>query len=146
MEIFTIGFTKKGAERFFGLLENAEVERLLDVRLRNRSQLSGFAKRDDLRFFLDELLEIEYEHSEILAPTEELLNAWRDDEIVWQTYEDQFLELLSERNVRTELDSDSFEKSTVLLCSEHEPDYCHRRIVAEYLDEHWGDVEIIHLT
>jgi uncharacterized protein (DUF488 family) len=146
MEIFTIGFTKKGAERFFGLLENAEVERLLDVRLRNRSQLSGFAKRDDLRFFLDELLEIEYEHSEILAPTEELLNAWRDDEIVWQTYEDQFLELLSERNVRTELDPDSFEKSTVLLCSEHEPDYCHRRIVAEYLDEHWGDVEIIHLT
>ena len=80
MNIFTIGFTKKGAERFFGLLEGAGVERLLVVRLRNRSQLAGFAKRDDLRFFLDQLLGVEYEHAEILAPTEELLDAWRDDE------------------------------------------------------------------
>lgn len=146
MQIFTIGFTKKGAERFFGLLEDAEVERLLDVRLRNRSQLAGFAKRDDLRFFLDQLLDIDYEHSEVLAPTEELLNAWRDDEIVWQTYEDRFWELLNQRAVETELDSGSFEKPTVLLCSEHEPDHCHRRIVAEYLDEEWGGVDITHLT
>ena len=146
MQIFTIGFTKKGAERFFGLLEDAEVERLLDVRLRNRSQLAGFAKRDDLRFFLDQLLDIDYEHSEVLAPTEELLNAWRDDEIVWQTYEDRFWELLNERAVETELDSGSFEKLTVLLCSEHEPDHCHRRIVAEYLDEEWRGVDITHLT
>lgn len=146
MNIFTIGFTKKGAERFFGLLQDAGVERLLDVRLRNRSQLSGFAKRDDLRFFLDQLLGIEYEHTEILAPTEELLDAWRDDEIEWQTYEDRFWELLNERDVEIELNQNSFETPTVLLCSEHNPDYCHRRIVVEYLDEHWGNVEATHLT
>lgn len=138
MNIFTIGFTKKGAEQFFSLLKDAEIKRLLDVRVRNRSQLSGFAKRDDLRFFLDQLLGIKYQHSKILAPTKELLDAWRDDEIEWQTYEDRFWDLLNERNVENELDPHSFEVPTVLLCSEHEPEYCHRRIVVEYLDENWG--------
>lgn len=145
MNIFTIGFTKKGAEQFFSLLKDAEIKRLLDVRVRNRSQLSGFAKRDDLRFFLDQLLGIKYQHSKILAPTKELLDAWRDDEIEWQTYEDRFWDLLNERNVENELDPHSFEVPTVLLCSEHEPEYCHRRIVVEYLDENWGDIEPVHL-
>ena len=33
----------------------------------------------------------------------------------------------------------------VLLCSEDTPDRCHRRLVAEYLDRHWGEVDITHL-
>ena len=146
IEIYTIGFTKKGAEKFFGLLGDANIDRLLDVRIRNRSQLSGFAKRDDLQFFLNQLHGIEYQHSTILAPTQELLDEWRDDEITWETYEDRFRELLNEREVEDQLDQDSFEKSTVLLCSEHEPDHCHRRIVVEYLNEHWGDIKSTHLT
>ena len=146
MKVYTIGFTKKGASEFFDLLQDAEIERLLDVRLRNRSQLAGFAKRDDLRYFLDQLLNAEYDHEIELAPTEELLDDWRDDRIDWQTYEDRFWELLDERQVESNLKYESFEKPTVLLCSEHEPDQCHRRIVLEYLNENWGDIEAIHLT
>ncbi|MFB6194036.1 MAG: DUF488 family protein [Halobaculum sp.] len=145
MEIYTIGFTKKGAEEFFGLLEEAGIERLVDTRLRNRSQLAGFAKRDDLIYFLDNLLGVAYEHRETLAPTEELLDAWRNDEIGWDAYEDRFFDLMDERSIERELEPETFERPTVLLCSEHEPDHCHRRLVVEYLDRTWGDVEAVHL-
>lgn len=145
MNVYTIGFTKKGAEEFFGLLEEAGIERLVDVRLRNRSQLAGFAKRDDLRFFLDNLLGVAYEHRKELAPTEELLDNWRDDEISWERYESRFQELMEQRNVERRLDPEGFESPTALLCSEHEPDLCHRRLVVEYLDEQWGDVQGVHL-
>lgn len=145
VEIYTIGFTKKGAEKFFSLLEEAEIERLIDVRIRNRSQLAGFAKRDDLIFFLDKILGAEYEHREELAPTESLLDDWRDDVISWEEYEKHFFQLLEERRVEDELREDNFKEKSVLLCSEHDPEHCHRRLVVEYLDERWGDVDITHL-
>lgn len=144
--IYTIGFTKKGAQSFFALLRDVGIRRLVDVRINNRSQLAGFAKRDDLEYFLDELLDAEYEHRESLAPTKELLDAWRNDEITWAEYEKQFRQLLKEREVEKSLDPDLFEKPTVLLCSEHRPDHCHRRLIVEYLNENWGNVEGIHLT
>lgn len=144
--IYTIGFTKKDARTFFGLLEDANIQQLLDVRINNRSQLAGFAKRDDLEFFLDELLDAEYEHREPLAPTKELLNSWRDDDISWGEYERQFRQLLTDREIEKNLDPALFKKPTVMLCSEHKPEYCHRRLLIEYLDEHWGNVEGIHLT
>lgn len=144
--IYTIGFTKKGAQTFFALLENSNIQRLLDVRINNRSQLAGFAKRDDLKFFLEALLDVDYEHRETLAPTKELLDAWRDDAITWSEYEQRFNQLLSDREIEESLDPAVFEEPTVLLCSEHKPEQCHRRLVVEYLDEHWGDVESVHLT
>jgi uncharacterized protein (DUF488 family) len=146
MEIFTIGFTKTTAEDFFGRLKSNRIERLLDVRLNNRSQLAGFAKRDDLAFFLRELIEASYEHAPLLAPTEEILNAYkRKGAMPWSEYEDRFLALMQERRIESELDKASFERRTVLLCSEDTPDRCHRRLVAEYLADHWGGIEIIHL-
>lgn len=145
VNIYTIGFTKKGAEKFFSLLRSADIERLIDVRIRNRSQLSGFAKRDDLAFFLRELLGVQYDHIEELAPTKELLDEWRDDTIEWSEYEDRFYNLLGEREVEKTLSKAEFEKNTVLLCSEHKPRHCHRRLVIEYLDENWGGVEATHL-
>lgn len=144
--IYTIGFTKKDARTFFGLLEDADIQRLLDVRINNRSQLAGFAKRDDLKFFLDTLLDVDYEHRESLAPTKELLDEWRDDAISWAEYERRFEQLLRDREIEKTLDPTLFEEPTVLLCSEHKPEYCHRRLIVEYLDEHWGNVESIHLT
>lgn len=146
MDIHTIGFTKKGAEEFFTLLRDAEIERLIDVRIRNRSQLSGFAKRDDLIFFLNELLDADYQHRTMLAPTEELLDEWRDDAIEWGTYEDRFWRLMEDREIEKKLNRDLFKSPTVLLCSEHKPDHCHRRIIVEYLDDKWGDIEANHLT
>lgn len=143
--IYTIGFTKKGAEEFFRLLRDANITKLIDTRINNRSQLSGFAKRDDLVFFLDELLDAEYVYDTDLAPTNELLDEWRDDEITWSTYEDRFEQLMIRREIEDKLDKSTFSEPTVLLCSEHKPDYCHRRLVVEYLDEKWGDVNAVHL-
>lgn len=146
MEIFTIGFTKTTAENFFSRLRSNRIQRLLDVRLNNRSQLAGFAKRDDLAFFLRELAGAEYEHAPLLAPTEEILNAYkRKGAMPWSEYEDRFLALMRERRIESVLEKESFERRTVLLCSEDTPDRCHRRLIAEYLAEQWGDVEIVHL-
>ncbi len=146
MEIFTIGFTRTTAEDFFGRLRSRRIERLLDVRLNNRSQLAGFAKRDDLAYFLRELLGAAYEHSPLLAPTQDILDDFKKrKEMPWDEYEERFLTLLREREVENVLSREDFAKRTVLLCSESTPEHCHRRLVAEYLKRHWGEVEITHL-
>ena len=145
MEIYSIGFTKHSASNFFGLLKTHEISNLLDVRLNNSSQLSAFAKRDDLRFFLGELCDIEYSHTPLLAPVKDLLTSYRKEVITWSEYEKRFIDLLQDRQIENEFDRNVFSKKTVLLCSEHLPEFCHRRLVIEYLDQHWGSVSGIHL-
>ena len=125
-------------------MNGSEVERLLDVRLNNASQLAGFARRVDLPFFLRELCGAEYIHEPALAPTREILDAYRSGG-GWPAYEKAFLNLLRERRVEETLDRDLFDVPTVLLCSEARPDHCHRRLVLEYLDREWGGIEAVHL-
>lgn len=144
VRIYTIGFTKKSAERFFTTLRDAGVVRVLDTRLNNNSQLAGFSKRDDLRYFLQRLAGIGYEHVADLAPTAELLAAYRKAKEGWAVYEEAFLALMQERKIET-LPREII-AGGCLLCSEATPDHCHRRLVAEYLQRHWGEVEIVHLT
>ena len=146
MKIYTIGFTKKSARRFFGALKNSDAKRLVDVRLNTKSQLAGFAKRDDLAFFLEELrhVNLEYVHIPELAPTQEILRDYRKRTIGWKTYERKFLELMQERRIERTVPKDILDDGC-LLCSEHEPTHCHRRLVVEYLQERWGDVEVHHL-
>ena len=144
MVIFTIGFTQKTAEQFFNTLKDAGVQRVVDVRLNNTSQLSGFAKRDDLRYFLNEIAGIDYIHVPLLAPTHDILSAYRKKGIEWEEYERQFLAVLEERGVEHEIEPSTLDKSC-LLCSEVEPDQCHRRLVIEYLDNRWGNIEVRHL-
>ena len=145
MEIYTIGFTKKSAEEFFGLLRDADICRLVDVRLNNVSQLAAFTKRDDLRFFLRELCGADYVHEPRLAPTADILKAYQGKEIDWVQYEVGFRALLSARKAETILSQASFATPTVLLCSEPTAEKCHRRLVAEYLAMAWGDVTVVHL-
>lgn len=146
MEIFTIGFTQTTAEDFFGRLKAHRIERLLDIRLNNRSQLAGFAKRDDLAYFLRELVGVDYEHVPLLAPSQEILDAYKKRKsISWPEYEERFLALMRERRVENELDPAEFEMRTVLLCSEATPEHCHRRLVVEYLFNHWPAVTAVHL-
>jgi len=142
--LFTIGFTKKSAERFFTLLKEAHVQRVIDVRLNNRSQLAGFSKATDLEYFLRAIGEMEYRHLADLAPTQELLDNYKKRKGSWSEYESRFLELLRKRGVDHSLDRSVFDMAC-LLCSEHEPLHCHRRLVAEYLTDKWGDVEVRHL-
>lgn len=145
MEIYTIGFTKKPAENFFESLRQRRIERLVDVRVNNTSQLSGFAKQRDLTYFLRQMVGADYFHQPLLAPTRELLKAYRTDQLTWEQYEVAFLTLLSERKVECEISRDLFSPRTVLLCSEPTADFCHRRLVIEYLDRRWGDVQAVHL-
>ncbi len=144
MKLFSIGFTKKNAEQFFGRLRQPGLIRLIDVRLNNVSQLAGFTKRDDLRFFLREICSIEYIHLIELAPTANILNAYKKDGGNWAVYEQQFMSLLAARQVESKIDKGILDGGC-LLCSEPTPDRCHRRLVAEYLRSKWDDVEIQHL-
>ncbi|HEY3244989.1 MAG TPA: DUF488 domain-containing protein [Phycisphaerae bacterium] len=145
MEIYTTGFTRKSAPEFFGALRRAGIKRLLDVRLNNSSQLAGFTKRDDLPFFLRELCDASYLHEPLLAPTQELLDDYKKDGTSWTDYESRFLQLMAERRIEIRIDPEVFAGPTVLLCSEPTAEHCHRRLVAEYLQRQWGNLEIVHL-
>ena len=145
MEVYTVGFTKKNAEQFFGLLKTNGVRRLLDVRLNNVSQLAGFSKRDDLRYFLRELGGIEYSHEPLLAPTQPMLDRYKKQRGTWADYEREFLDLMAERRIEERLDQSSFAVPTVLLCSEPTAEHCHRRLVIEYLHRHWPELRAHHL-
>jgi uncharacterized protein (DUF488 family) len=145
MKIFTIGFTKKSARSFFTSLINSEVKRLLDIRLNNVSQLAGFTKKDDLCYFTETICKIEYQHHPDLAPTKHLLDSYKKAKGDWESYEHEFLELMRSRQVEERF-SPSVLDSACLLCSEEKPHHCHRRLVAEYFKEKWGNVEIIHIA
>jgi uncharacterized protein (DUF488 family) len=145
MEVYSIGFTQKTAEQFFRLLKDAGIRRLVDVRLNNVSQLAGFAKREDLRYFLGEICGAEYIHEPLLAPTQELLDGYRKNKGSWEEYERRFLELMKEREIESKLDRAIFSVPTALLCSEATAERCHRRLVLDYLTAKWGDLTVRHL-
>ncbi len=145
MEVYTTGFTKKTAAQFFGSLRQAGIKRLVDIRLNNSSQLAGFAKKDDLPFFLNEICHIEYAYEPLLAPTQDMLDTYKKHKGNWRDYEQRFLALMRERRVEEKISPKLFEMPTVLLCSETTAEHCHRRLVAEYLQGRWGNIEIIHL-
>jgi len=145
MEIYSIGFTQKSASEFFGTLKARGIERLLDVRLNNTSQLAGFAKQADLAYFLSEICGAAYEHEPLLAPTQDILDAYKKHKGSWALYEGEFLRLMRSRQIETRIDMGSFARKTVLLCSEPTAEHCHRRLVLEYLAERWEGVKIHHL-
>jgi uncharacterized protein (DUF488 family) len=145
MTLLTIGFTRSTAEHFFRRLADAGVRRVVDVRLNNTSQLSGFAKLPDLPWFLKSLCGIDYRHEPLLAPEQAMLDGYKKRKGSWAEYEARFTDLLRHRSVADQLDPESFEDAC-LLCSEAEPHFCHRRLVAEHLESAWGrSVDIRHL-
>ena len=144
MKIYTIGFTKKSAEEFFGAIRRAGVKRIVDVRLNNVSQLAGFAKRDDLRFLLSAVADIDYMHMLELAPEKEVLKDYQNGRISWSKYEKAYVSLLSERNVAEGAILD-IREGDCLLCSEETPEKCHRRLASEFLAQHQSGIEIVHI-
>jgi uncharacterized protein (DUF488 family) len=145
MKLYTIGFTETSAQSFFSRLEKAGVAEVVDVRLKADSQLSGFAKKKDLPFLLSRISKIGYKHEALLAPTKEMLDAYKRREISWDSYADAYVGLLSSRSAATTLASSELDGGC-LLCSEALPHKCHRRLAAEYLKREWGEnVEIVHL-
>lgn len=145
INVATIGFTKSSAEHFFDRLSKAGVKKIVDVRLHNTSQLAGFAKADDLAYFLRKIGSMEYVHEPLLAPTDPMLKAFKKEKGDWRTYEDRFLRLMSERQIERRFKPETFD-GVCLLCSEDKPHHCHRRLVCEYLNECWdGALDVHHL-
>ena len=144
MKLSTIGFTKKTAQRFFDLIKESGARKVVDVRVNNVSQLAGFAKRDDLKFFLQEICNVDYVHVVDLAPTKEMLDDYKKEHKDWSRYEKEFLDLMEQRKIETQISEEDIAEGC-LLCSEDKPHHCHRRLVAEYLNDHWGKITINHL-
>lgn len=151
MELYTIGFTQKTAETFFGLLKENGIESLIDIRLNNKSQLAGFAKGKDLRFFLKELCDIQYYYAPEFAPTTELLNDWKKERISWEEYEKIYEKLMVKRKAEilfTDRYLGTAKEKMCFLCSESTPENCHRRLLANYLKTHVSELfnaEVKHL-
>jgi uncharacterized protein (DUF488 family) len=143
MKLFTIGFTKSSAQNFFTRLNNSGARKIVDVRLNNTSQLTGFTKRDDLRYFAREICGMEYVHVPALAPTQDIMDEYKKNKGDWNVYATKFNNLMAQRRIES-LDRELLDDGC-LLCSEDKPHHCHRRLVAEYLKEKWSDVEIVHL-
>ncbi|MBM3495681.1 MAG: DUF488 domain-containing protein [Armatimonadetes bacterium] len=142
--IYTIGFAGRTAQSFFEDLASSGVRSLLDIRLRPDGQLAGFAKRQDLPFFLQRLVDgCAYRHLPELAPTDAILKTFRAEKD-WDAYVTAFEALMDERNIPGELDPTIF-GDACLLCSEATVAQCHRRLVAERLARAWPGTEIRHL-
>jgi uncharacterized protein (DUF488 family) len=144
VKLFTIGFTQKSAQQFFDTLIKSGVRRIIDTRLNNVSQLAGFTKRSDLEYFLQRIGDIQYMHMLELAPTKDILDAYKKKNDSWESYEKNFLRLISDRQIEKKVSSELLDGSC-LLCSEAKPHHCHRRLVAEYLNSKWGNISICHL-
>ncbi len=143
--IYTLGYKGKSLAQFIGRLQETGVDGVIDVRLRNTSHLAGYTKRDDLAFLLHEGFGIAYEHHPELAPSPEIMDAYREDGD-WTAYQAAFLPLLRERSIegvgREIVDQ---YRAPCLLCAEPTPDRCHRRLVAEYWVERLPGLAIVHL-
>lgn len=144
INLYTIGFTKKTAQDFFTIVSKAGIKRIIDTRLNNVSQLAGFAKRKDLEYFLKEIADIEYIHILDLAPTKDILDNYKKKKGSWETYENSFLDLMKKRQIENKISSKLLD-GACLLCSEAKPHNCHRRLVAEYLNNKLGNINICHL-
>lgn len=144
-DLCTIGFTQTSAKGFFERLTAAGVRSVIDVRLHNTSQLAGFAKADDLAFFLGEIGGMTYRHEPLLAPSDDILKAFKRDKGDWRVFETSFLALMAERRIEARLRPEPFD-GACLLCSEATPHHCHRRLVCEYLNGRWdGRLRVRHL-
>lgn len=144
INLFTIGFTNKSAEKFFELLRTNHIRHIIDTRINNVSQLAGFSKGKDLAYFASQICNASYSHRVELAPTKDLLRLYRAKEIDWAEYEIRYLDLLRNRAIQNFLRSDDLDRAC-LLCSEDRPDFCHRRLLADYLVAFFPDLKIVHI-
>jgi uncharacterized protein (DUF488 family) len=144
IQLYTIGFTNKSAEQFFDLLKTNDVKTIVDTRISNSSQLAGFAKNKDLEFFAKEIGGMNYLHEKDFAPTKELLKQYRDKKLSWEEYEVEYLNLLDIRKIEKNINLETLHQNC-LLCSEHSPEKCHRRLLAEYLQAKFSTIKVKHL-
>jgi len=147
-ELYTIGFTQKTAKKFFSLLKDNEIDAVVDIRLNNTSQLAGFSKYPDIGYFLNDLLNIKYIHDPEFSPTANILKGFKEKKISWNEYTKRFNELMAQRNIEQYIQekyNDCKITKYCLLCSENEPEQCHRSLVSDYFCEIYKQLEVINL-
>ena len=147
MTLYTIGFTQKTAKQFFELIKENQIELLVDIRLNNKSQLAGFSKGEDLKYFLKEICNCNYEHCVEYAPSKEILDSYKKGNLSWDEYVSQYIPLMNSRKAPQKfLKSFSNQKRVCLLCSEPTLEKCHRRLLAEMIENSAQDeVSVVHI-
>lgn len=145
LKIFSIGFEKRSPDQLLGKLNSNGISRLVDVRCFPDVETAGYAKRDNLKLLLEKG-GIEYLHYPLLAPTPELLKDYFDNGVPWANYEAKYNAILAERKIEDQIQKDFFYQPSCVLCLEHSPEKCHRRLALEYLKNTWNkSIEIVHL-
>ena len=145
MNLFSIGFTQKNAEEFFGLLKDNNIDCLIDIRLNPNGQLSRFAFEKDLPYFLDKLANgCKYAHRVDLAPQNELLKEVRtkgsEMSKNYKLFEIEFNKYLEDKsNIKNFVEQFKGFNNVALLCSEHTTEKCHRRLVSDMLIKYFGN-------
>lgn len=143
--LFTIGFAKKDAQTFFEMLRMARIRKVIDVRLNNVSQLAGFTKKNDLKYFLEKIIGCQYQHRPDWAPTDVILDPYKKGKTTWNDYVRDFTELMEQRKIGSDVSPADLDH-VCLLCSEPTPEQCHRRLVAERIRGLYPQMKLIHLV
>ena len=143
--LFTIGFAKKDAQTFFEMLRASKIRKVIDVRLNNVSQLAGFTKRNDLKYFLEKIIGCQYQHRPDWAPTDSILDPYKKKKTTWDDYVREFTALMEQRKIGGDVTPDELDH-VCLLCSEPTPEHCHRRLIAERMLALYPQMKLIHLT
>ena len=143
-KLYTMGYTQKTAEKLFNLLSEHEIKRLMDIRLHNNTQLAGFTKQNNFKYFIERLSDIEYRHIPLMAPSKDIFDDYMKNGLEWEGYELRFKRLIDQRKIEQLINEDEID-GACMLCCEPEATNCHRRLVAEYLQNYFKNIEIIHL-
>lgn len=138
--IYTIGFSGKNQNVFIDILNAADIKMLVDIRLWRVARFVPWASGASLSNILD----TRYKYMPELAPTKELLSDYKNRKIDWPEYERIFNDLLASRQIEKLFRPADLYK-VCFLCTEKSADKCHRRLVVEYLQQHFPEVEIGHL-
>lgn len=144
MNLFTIGYTKKSAEKFFEIISDNKIEIVADVRLYNSTQLAGFSKSADLQYFLKRICNCSYIALKQLAPNPSLFENYKSGKTSWAEYEKIYNKFLD-----TQANLDFFyafkNKRICILCAENTPEHCHRKLIAGKIAKIYDDITITHL-
>ncbi|MDR0967625.1 MAG: DUF488 domain-containing protein [Rickettsiales bacterium] len=142
--LFTIGFAGKSEQQFWDLLAASGVQKIIDIRLWRAARFVPWANEENL-YSAAVAHKIFYAVMSELAPTKELLNDYKNGAVLWMEYEQVFNKILATRQVEKLFFGSDLE-NVCFLCTEKLPDYCHRRLVAEYLARHFDNLEIQNLV
>ena len=98
MKINVLSAYQTTAEEFFNKILGWKATLVLDIRLKNTNQLSGFTKQEDLEYFTHVIAHADYVHDVEYSPTKSLLDAYLDAGMPYEEYFKKYAEELKADN------------------------------------------------